>query len=160
LNLHYPFQYDKTRVIQGLRYHFVTRPEIRIILLLVNVFAIVAAILFYMKKVRPEPFLLGSLLWLGMMSAFWYFLPNMIYKKSKTFKDSFIAHFLENKLRLESEQGYADWEWTKFKKFFESPNFFHLYFDDKSFLLLPKEEMDDPLRHEVRGIFNKKIGRK
>ncbi|WP_204277155.1 hypothetical protein, partial [Klebsiella aerogenes] len=60
------------------------------LVILVNVFAIVSAILFYAKKIRPEPFLLGSVIWLVLMASFWYFLPNSIYKRSSTFRESFI----------------------------------------------------------------------
>jgi len=52
------FSYQKPKVIQALRYHFVQSPEIRAMLILVNVFAIVAAILFYTKN-SPRAFLFG-----------------------------------------------------------------------------------------------------
>lgn len=151
------FTYNKERVIQALRYHFVQKPEIRVILVLVNVFAIFAAILFYTKKIRPEPFLLGSLVWMFLMAAFWYFLPNSIYKKASTFQDSFIIYFKNEGVILENERGEVVWEWNKFSKFFESPHFFHLYFDAKSFFLVPKENMGDAFRHELRGLLNEKI---
>jgi hypothetical protein len=50
------------------------------------------------------------------------------------------------------------WNWEKFSKFFESPHFFHLYFDAKSFFIVPKEGMPEDMRHELRGLLNKKIG--
>ena len=152
------FSYEKKKVIQALRYHFVQRPEIRILIILVNVFAIVSAILFYTKKIRPEPFLLGSFIWLMMMAAFWYFLPNSIYNKAATFRDSFIIDFNEEDVRLENERGYVNWPWQKFSRFFESPHFFHLYFDTKSFFLVPKENISDEMKHELRGLLNRKIG--
>ena len=39
------FEYEKQQVLQALRYHFVSKPEIRIMIILVNVFAIFAIIL-------------------------------------------------------------------------------------------------------------------
>jgi len=135
------FSYQKPKVIQALRYHFVQRPEVRTMLILVNVFAIVAAILFYTKKIRPEPFLLGSIVWMFLMSAFWYFLPNRIYNQSDTFKDKFMIDFNNNHVLLETERGQMHWDWNRFSHFFESPNFFHLYFDSKSFFLVPKDGM-------------------
>ncbi len=156
--MQHSFSYDKKRVIQALRFHFLKRNEIRILIILVNVFAILSAVLFYTKKIRPEPFLLGSFIWLMLMAAFWYILPNNVYKKSATFRDSFIIHFLTDEIRLENERGYVQWPWNKFTHFFESPHFFHLYFDSKSFFLVPKEGMSDEMRHELRGVFNKKIG--
>ena len=40
------FTYNKGKVIQALRYHFITRKEIKGMMILVNVFAIVSAALF------------------------------------------------------------------------------------------------------------------
>jgi hypothetical protein len=156
--MQYSFSYDKRKVIQALRYHFVQKQEIRVLVILVNVFAIVSAILFYAKKIRPEPFLLGSVIWLVLMASFWYFLPNSIYKRSSTFRESFIIDFRETDVRLESERGYVLWQWSQFSKFFESPHFFHLYFDARSFFLVPKDGMGDEFRHELRGLLGRKLG--
>ncbi len=155
--MQYSFSYEKKKVIQALRYHFVQRPEIRILIILVNVFAIFSAVLFYTKKIRPEPFLLGSFIWLMLMATFWYILPNSIYKKAATFQDSFIIDFNDSDVRLENERGFVTWPWQKFSRFFESPHFFHLYFDSKSFFLVPKEGMSEEFKHEIRGVFNQKI---
>ena len=157
--MQHSFSYNKKKVIQALRYHFVQRNEIRILIVLVNVFAIVSAILFYIKKIRPEPFLLGSFIWLMLMATFWYFLPNSIYKKAATFQDSFIIDFMDDEIRLENERGYMNWPWKTFTRFFESPHFFHLYFDSKSFFLVPKDGMSDEFTHELRGVLNSKIGK-
>jgi hypothetical protein len=151
------FSYNKHKVIQALRYHFVQSPEIRVMLILVNVFAIVSAILFYTKKIRPEPFFLGSLIWMGLMTSFWYFLPNNIYNRSDTFKDKFIIHFNEGAVVLENERGEMIWPWNRFSKYFESPHFFHLYFDAKSFFIVPKDNMSEEFTHELRGLFKLKI---
>ena len=151
------FSYQKPKVIQALRYHFVQSPEIRVMLILVNVFAIVAAILFYTKKIRPEPFFLGSVIWMGLMASFWYFLPNNIYNKADTFKDKFIIHFNDTAVVLENERGEMIWHWDKFTKYFESPHFFHLYFDAKSFFIVPKDNMGEEFRHDLRGLLHKKI---
>lgn len=156
--MQHAFTYEKKKVIQGLRYHFVQRPEVKILVVLVNVFAIVAAILFYSKKIRPEPFLLGSFIWVMMMASFWYILPNSIYKKAKdTFLDRFTIAFKDNGVTLENERGYMHWNWDAFSHYFESPHFFHLYFNAKSFFMVPKEGMGDEFRHELRGTLKKGI---
>jgi hypothetical protein len=155
--MQFSFSYQKPKVIQALRYHFVQSPEIRFMLILVNVFAIVSAILFYTKKIRPEPFFLGSLIWMGLMASFWYFLPNNIYNKADTFKDKFIIRFNDTAVVLENERGEMVWHWNKFSKYFESPHFFHLYFDAKSFFLVPKENMTEEFTHELRGLLKVKI---
>ncbi len=155
--MQHSFTYEKKKVIQALRYHFIQRTEVRVLIILVNVFAISTAVLFFLKKIRPEPFLLGSLIWLGLIAAFWFFIPNSIYKKAHTFQDSFTIFFRDDEVVLENQRGYVQWPWTKFSKFFESPHFFHLYFDSKSFFIVPKEGMGDDFRHELRGVLNSKI---
>jgi len=149
--------YEKKKVIQALRYHFVQRPEVRVLIILVNVFAIVAAILFYSKKIRPEPFLLGSFVWAMLMASFWYILPQSIYKRASTFKDQFTIFFNSFGVRLENDRGETQWEWKRFSKFFESPHFFHLYFDSKSFFLVPKEGMTEDFKHELRALLKAHI---
>ncbi|GAC1395960.1 MAG: hypothetical protein NVSMB63_16340 [Sediminibacterium sp.] len=94
-----------------------------------------------------------------LMVSFWYILPNSIYRRAATFRDTFIIDFGETEVRLQNERGYVVWPWEKFSRFFESPNFFHLYFDAKSFFLVPKDNMGDAFRHELRGMLNRKIGK-
>jgi hypothetical protein len=154
------FSYNKKKVIQALRYHFISRREIRIMLILVNVFAVVSAVLLYLKKIRPEPFLLGSVTWLLLMTGVWYILPYSIYKSAATFKDNFRIAFNDADVRLENSKGYVNWEWSRFSKFFETPHFFHLYFDAKTFFLVPKDDMDEDFRHGLWELLNKKIGGK
>ena len=155
--MQFSFSYEKKKVMQALRYHFISRREIKIMMILVNVFAITSAILFYSQKIRPEPFLLGSLIWILMMAGVWYILPISIYKKASTFKENFIIHFNEENIQLENERGYSVWEWNKFSRYFESPHFFHLYFDEKSFFIVPKENMNEAMMHDIRALLQKKI---
>lgn len=152
--------YNKKKVIQGLRYHFITRKEIRILLILVNIFAITSAVLFYSKRIRPEPFLLSSVIWIFLMVSLWYLLPNIIYRRSETFKDNFTIFILERQVRLQNSRGYVEWSWNRFTHYFESPNFFHLYFSSKSFFLLPKDCIPPERLSDIRTIFNTHITRK
>lgn len=156
--MQFSFNYDKKKTIQALRYHFISKSEIRIMMILVNVFAISAAVLFYTKKIRPEPFLLGSAIWVFLMVAIWYILPYSIYKKAATFQDSFTIHFSDSIIHLENGRGQTNWTWNQFYKFLESPHFIHLYFDAKSFFLVPKENMTEEMKHELRGMMNRNIG--
>jgi hypothetical protein len=156
--MHFKFSYNKKQIIQGLRYHFISRREIKLMMILVNVFAIGSAVLFYTKKIRPEPFLLGSFIWVFMMLAVWYILPYGIYSKSSTFKETFTIFLNDENIVLQNHKGEVVWKWNQFKSFFESPNFFHLYFTSKTFFLIPKDEIGDEVRHELRGLFNKHIG--
>jgi hypothetical protein len=156
--MQFNFTYDKAKTIQALRYHFISRKEIKVMMILVNVFAVAAAILFYTKKIRPEPFLLGSAIWVFMMAAIWYILPYNIYKKASTFQDRFTITFGTSNIHLENNKGYTEWQWNQFSTYLESPHFFHLYFTPKSFFLVPKDNMTDDMRHELRGLLKQKIG--
>jgi 4-hydroxybenzoate polyprenyltransferase len=158
--MQFDFNYDKKKTLQALRYHFISRNEIRVMLVLVNVFAIVSAVLFYTKKIRPEPFLLGSTIWLFMVIAVWFILPYSIYRKASTFKDHFSISFSESGVFLRNERGSISWQWNQFHRFFETPHFFHLYFDSKSFFLVPKENITDEMRHELRALLNNHIPKK
>ncbi len=151
------FTYNKPKVIQALRYHFITRPEIKIMIILVNVFAIVSAALFFFKKVSPFAFSISSLLWFGLMIVFWFVLPQMIYKKSPTFQDRLQAILLTDEFRIENERGGRSWPWAEFSTWMESPHFFHLYFNSRSFFIVPKDAFKDDDVYEARKIFKEKI---
>lgn len=152
------FGYDKRQVIQALRYHFISRPEIRIMIVLVNVFAIVSITLYLLKKIRPEPFFLGSFLWIMLMASFWFLLPGMVYRRAITFKHNFSMDFKEEGFTLGHEKGSKTWSWTSLKNFIESPHFFHLYFDSRSFILVPKSGCKDSDEvHELRQLLKSKV---
>lgn len=153
------FTYNKGKVIQALRYHFITRKEIKIMMIVVNVFAIVSAALFFMKKISPVSFLLSSFLWFALMIAFWFLLPLIIYKKSDTFKDTFKATLGAEDFSIENERGSRSWPWTAFNTSMESPHFFHLYFDARSFFIVPKDAFTDEDLQAARKILTAKIGR-
>lgn len=155
------FTYDKRQVIQALRYHFITRPELRIMIILVNVFALTAAILFYLKKITPLAFLIGSLLWFGLMISIWFILPGVVYRRAATFQDHFTMDFGEDQFTLGNERGSRSWPWKALSSFLESPHFFHLYFDSRSFFLVPKSgcKTSDEI-FQLRQLLKEKISRK
>ncbi len=150
--------YRKPQVLQALRYHFISRREIKLMIIVVNVFALLAAALFYFKLITPLPFLMSSVLWISMMAAFWIWLPWLIYRKSRTFKDTFFVNLDENHLTIETENANKIWAWREFSGMIETPGFFHLYFDSRSFFLIPKdvfENSDDV--HTARMMMRAKI---
>lgn len=151
------FDYDKKKVIQALRYHFIWQPEIKILLVSIIAFDLVAGILYFMDKIRPQPFILGSFIWFISLIAIWYLLPYSIYKRSATFKEKFVITFNENSILLQNPNGYVEWKWGQFTRFIESPNFFHLYFSPKSFFLVPKDEMNEEFRYDLRLLLKKRI---
>jgi hypothetical protein len=154
------FGYDKKQVVHALRYHFLTRPEIKLLIILVNVFAILSAVLAIFKVIQPLSFLVFSFLWLALMLVVWKILPLSIYKRSHTFQDRFSLTINENQVELNNERGQQVWPWNRFSSFVESPYFFHLYFDSRSFFLLPKDSFKDIVEvQEVRKLFREKIRR-
>ena len=48
-------------------------------------------------------------------------------------------NFNEEGVELQNDLGSKTWSWKLFSKFLESPYFFHLYFDTRSFFLVPKD---------------------
>jgi hypothetical protein len=154
------FGYEKGQVLQALRYHFISRPEIRIMLVLVNVFALGSIALYAFHEITPAAFLLGSFLWIILMISFWFVLPGMVYRRAITFKHNFSMSFEDEGFTLQHERGFKSWPWTALKKFIESPHFFHLYFDSRSFLLVPKSgcKTQDEV-YELRQILKNKVVR-
>lgn len=125
---------------------------------MVNVFAIASAALFYLKKINPLAFLLSSLLWFILMVVFWYLLPLLIYKKERTFKDRFKATLGNDAFMIENESGSnRSWPWKDFSYCMETPHFFHLYFNSRSFFLVPKEAFEGDQLHEARNLLKEKI---
>lgn len=154
------FGYQKSQVIQALRYHFISRPEIRIMLILVNVFALASITLYALKKILPTAFFVGSFLWIVLMISFWFILPSMVYRRAITFRHNFSMSFEEEGFTLGHAKGSRSWPWKALKKFIESPHFFHLYFDSRSFLLVPKSGCRDSDEvYELRQILKKKVGK-
>jgi len=148
----YSISYIKNEVLQALRYHFIKQSEIKSLMIIVNVYAIVTAVLLFMKKIRPEPFLLGSLLWIVLMIFFWYILPNLFYKKTTLFKEKWEFSFNQKEAKLISSLGEASWGWETVTHYFESPYFFHFYFGPKSFFIIPKSTISVEDQHQIRGI--------
>ncbi len=126
-------------------------------IILVNVFAMLSAALFFFKKISPLAFLVSSVLWFTLMIAFWFILPYSIYRKAATFKDGFKVSLEDQHLFLENDRGSKSWPWPAFTSFIESPHFFHLYFNTRSFFLIPKVAFVGDDLHDARKFFTNKI---
>jgi len=152
------FSYDKKQVLQALRYHFLSKMEIRIMIILVNVFALLSAILFYFRKILPFAFLVGSFMWFSLMIVFWFVLPGMVYRRAATFRDHFTMKFEDADFTVGNERGSRSWPWNALSTFLETPHFFHLYFDNRSFFLVPKNGFanSDEI-HQMRQMLKEKI---
>jgi hypothetical protein len=155
------FGYDKKQVLDGLRSHFFGRPEIRILFILVNVFAILSAIFFYFKKIQAFSFLIFSFLWFLLWLVVRKMLPLSIYKKSHTFHDTFSMNFDTTGILLKTEKGEQTWPWERFSEYKETLYFFHLYFTPRSFFMVPKDAFNDMQDlQEARALLKTSITRK
>ena len=153
------FSYNKNQVLQALRYHFLSRPEIRIMVILVNIFVLLSAVLLYFKRILPFAMLVGSLVWFGMMISVWYILPNVIYRRAATFKDHFRMDFSNEGFDIGNERGSTHWPWSALSKSMESPNFFYFYFNPQSFFLVPKNAFDQDGIDELRRLLREQVKR-
>jgi hypothetical protein len=152
------FGYEKGQVLQALRYHFISRPEIRIMIILVNVFALASLVLYALHKITPWAFMTGSLLWIVLMISFWFILPGIVYRRAETFRHEFSMNFEQNGFSLRHERGSREWQWEALSNFVESPHFFHLYFDARSFFLVPKSGFKDKDEvYEMRQLLKQKV---
>lgn len=148
------FIYNKAKVIQALRYHFITRREIKLMIILVNVFAVASAGLYFFLpgRISPQAFFISSFLWATLMLSFWFIMPQMVYRKAQTFKDSFKASFNDTGFGIANERGSREWNWQELSCWLESPHFFHLYFNPRSFFIIPKEAFVGDDVHAARKI--------
>jgi len=150
--------YKKNQVLQALRYHFLSKREIRVMIILVNVFALISALLFYFKKILPLALLTGSFLWFSMMISFWFVLPWLVYKRAATFRDHLIMKFEDDSFSVGTAKGSRSWPWKVLSNYLETPNFFHLYFDNRSFFLVPKNAFANTDEiYQLRHLMKEKI---
>jgi len=108
--------------------------------------------------ITPMAFFMGSALWIVLMISFWFILPFMVYRRAITFKHEFSMDFRDDGFTLAHERGSKSWAWTALKSYLESPHFFHLYFDSRSFLLVPKNGCKDSDEvFELRKLIKEKV---
>jgi YcxB-like protein len=58
---------------------------------------------------------------------------------------------------IENEKGGRSWPWKAFSSIIESPHFFHLYFDSRSFFIIPKDAFEADQIPEARKFLKEKI---
>src|SRR5678809_734847 len=91
--MHFSFSYNKKKVLQALRYHFIAQKEIRFLFIIIILFDLVSAIFYFSGKIRPEPFLIGAMIWFFFILSFWILMPYAVYKRSITFREAFTIYF-------------------------------------------------------------------
>ena len=64
----------------------------------------------------------------------------------------------DSEVVLNTNRGTHAWQWSNFSSFVESPYFFHLYFNSRSFFLVPKDAFKGILElQETRQLLREKI---
>ena len=53
---------------------------------------------------------------------------------------------------IQNDKGSRSWKWNEFSEWMESPHFFHLYFNSRSFFIIPKEAFEGDDEHAARRI--------
>jgi hypothetical protein len=92
------------------------------------------------------------------MISFWFILPGIVYRRAETFRHEFSMKFEQDGFSLQHERGSRSWPWEALTSFVESPHFFHLYFDARSFFLVPKSGFKDKDEvYEMRQILKQKV---
>jgi hypothetical protein len=82
----------------------------------------------------------------------------MVYRRAVTFKHHFTMSFEDEGFTLGHEKGSKSWPWKALKNYLETPHFFHLYFDSRSFFLVPKSGFRDKDEiHEMRVLLKEKV---
>lgn len=154
------FGFDKKKVIKALRLYFISRREIRFMIILVNVFAILLLAAFILGYLGATNYIVFCTLWAVLMVFFWFVFPYSVYGKTAMFKHEYSMSFDEQHFSLEYNGRGKSWEWSALKKYMESPDFFHLYFDSRTFLLVPKDGCKDSDEvHELRTLIKSKVSK-
>ena len=152
------FTYNKKQVLRALRYHFFSKKDIRILLLIVNGFALVSALLFYLKYVTPLAFLISSFLWILLMLSFWWILPLKIYRGTHTFRERLNIDFRPLEMVITHSGGQKVWSYSSFQSMKETPDFFYLYVDARSFFLVPLDAFEDEEQvNTIRRMMNEHL---
>lgn len=152
------FGFDKKKVIKALRLYFISRREIRFMIILVNVLAILLLVAFSLKYLSAANYIVFCFLWVILMVFFWFVFPYSVYAKTIMFKHEYSMTFGEGEFSLEHKGRAKSWPWSSLKKYIESPDFFHLYFDSRTFLLVPKDACKDSDEvHELRTLISLKV---
>lgn len=151
------FKYDKQQVIEGLRFHFMKRPEIRIFKTFLFVVVIFSFIGYFTHYISFNTLLWFFLLAVVLLLFLWYLLPYSVYVKARTFKEPVIKlRWDEDRLYIGTERGESRVNWERFEKVVETKDFFYLYQTNKAFFLVPQEGFDSQKEYEDFSVFLKR----
>lgn len=154
------FSYDKSDVINALRFHFMNRGEIRVFrvtLLILFGFTVIGNLL----GLVPFPTVLGVfVLIFVLIMVFWYILPISTFQKSATFRENIHLNYDEQEIKIGTRTGERRLVWKSFFAVVETRDFFFLYRDRSSFFLIPTGAFaDEQSRKEFRRFLQGRFSR-
>lgn len=133
------FSYNKEEVLAALRYHFMQRGEIKVFrnTLIILLLATFTGYFFSLVTVNALVGISAMAVLIG--CVFWFMLPISTYNKAATFKDNIRLHYSDEGLLISTRSSSHERAigWQNFSQVVEAKNFFFLYRDKKSFLLIP-----------------------
>ena len=65
--------------------------------------------------------------------------------------------FNDVSIDITNNKGSIEWRWSTFSAYKESPHFFYLYFNGRSFFLIPKDDLNVAEMDEMRSLLKTKI---
>ena len=137
------FQYEKSDVLQALRFHFMQRREIRIFRGILMALGLFGLLVFSLHLIGSS-LLLALLLMLALLAVvFWFVLPLAIYAKSKTFQDTIRLALNSEGLLIRTQYSERHLSWMGILMVIETKDFILLYRDKKSFFLVPARAFKD-----------------
>ena len=92
------------------------------------------------------------------MMIFWLIMPRLVYKRSKTFTETLQVAFNESDFTLFVGNHSRSFDWVSCSQWMESPHFFHIYFNERSFFLIPKDAFEN--EQDARVMLKEKIKNK
>jgi uncharacterized membrane protein YfcA len=152
------FNYEKAEVIAALRYHFLHKGEIRIFGITLIVLLLFAVIGYQTGLVTFAAMVSVLVMMLLLILAFWYLLPQSVYHRTATFRDTIDLRFDEEAMFIGTRSGERRITWKQFHRTAQAGAFIFLYRNNQSFFLVPirafKSETD---RHEFTRMLETKI---
>lgn len=138
------FTYNKTAVINALRFHFLNRKETKILKVLCAALFL-SALWGYWTSIVSYGLLVGVFVAIVLLTAvFWFLLPASIYKKAKTFHEPSIKlQYNGEGMAIGTQAGARHLPWQSFHRVIETRDFFYLYRNTNSFFLIPANAFSD-----------------
>ena len=150
------FTYKKEEVINALRFHFMSRGEIRVFRNTL-IILLLATVIGYVFRVVNFNAMLGIVVMMVILGwAFWYLLPVSTYNKAATFRDSIRLRYNDEGMAIYTGQGERSMSWRNFSQIVETQSFFFLYRDKRTFFLIPTSAFEND---EARSQFSELMQR-